>query len=69
MKKWKIAISVLAIALFAAWYAFRPERLFVNDRVNEGFRATEGSSSAEIMESGTERLFALISVWNAIGSG
>ncbi len=53
MKKWKIAIPVLAIALFAAWYAFRPERLFVNDRVNEGFPATEGASSAEIMESGT----------------
>ena len=53
MKKWKIAIPVLAIALFAAWYAFRPERLFVNDRVNEGFPATEGASSAEIVESGT----------------
>ena len=30
MHKWKLALAVLAIALFAAWYAFRPERLVVN---------------------------------------
>ena len=53
MKKWKIAIPVLAIALFAAWYAFRPERLVVNRRVNESFPLTQGASSAEIVESGT----------------
>jgi hypothetical protein len=53
MKKWKIAILVLAIALFAGWYAFRPERLFVDVRVNEAFPATAGASSAEIVESGT----------------
>jgi len=53
MKKWKIAIPVLAIAVFAAWYEFRPERLVVNVRVNEGFPTTEGASSAKIMESGT----------------
>src|SRR5947209_2692308 len=53
MKKWKIAIPVLAIAVFAAWYAFRPERLVVDHRVNEVFPVTEGASSAEIMESGT----------------
>jgi hypothetical protein len=27
MHKRKLALAVLAIALFAAWYAFRPERL------------------------------------------
>lgn len=27
MKKWKVAIPVLAIALLIAWYEFRPERL------------------------------------------
>jgi hypothetical protein len=53
MKTWKTAIPVLAIALFAAWYAFRPERLAVNVRVNEGFPSIHGASSAEIMESGT----------------
>jgi hypothetical protein len=53
MKKWKIAIPVLAIVLFAAWYAFRPERIVVNVRVNEAFPAAGGASSAEILESGT----------------
>ena len=53
MKKWKIALPVLAIGLFAAWYAFRPERLVVNHRVHEGFPVTEGASSAETIESGT----------------
>jgi len=53
MKKWKIAILVLAIAVFAAWYAFRPERLVVDHRVNEVLPVTEGASSAKIVESGT----------------
>ena len=53
MKKWKVAIPVFAVALFAAWYAFRPERLVVNKRVNEGFPAAEGAASAEIVEAGT----------------
>ncbi len=26
MKKWKVVIPVIVVALFAAWYAFRPER-------------------------------------------
>ena len=37
MHKWKLALAVLAIALFAAWYAFRPERSVINHRVNEAF--------------------------------
>jgi hypothetical protein len=53
MHKWKLALAVLAIALFAAWYAFRPERLVVNHRVNEGFPAGENPSSAQVLESGT----------------
>ena len=48
MKKWKIAVPVLAIALFAAWYAFRPERLVVNRRVNEGFATAEGASRGNL---------------------
>jgi hypothetical protein len=43
----------VAIALFAAWYAFRPERLLVNRRIDEGFPATGDSSSSQIIESGT----------------
>jgi hypothetical protein len=53
MHKWKLALSVLAIALFAAWYAFRPERLVVNHQVNEGFPAGEDHASAQVLESGT----------------
>jgi len=35
MKKWKVATSLMVIALVVAWYAFRPERLVVNRRVDE----------------------------------
>jgi hypothetical protein len=53
MHKWKLVLAVLAIALFAAWYAFQPERLVFNHRVNEGFPAGGGPSSAQVLESGT----------------
>jgi hypothetical protein len=53
MKKWKVAIPALVIALFVAWYAFRPERLVVNHRVHEEFRTTEGGSPAQTLVSGT----------------
>lgn len=53
MHKWKLALPVLAIVLFAAWYAFRPERLFINHRVNESFPAGEDAVSAQVVESGT----------------
>ena len=45
--KWKLAVLVLAIALFAAWYAFRPERLFINRPVNEAFPAAGGAQAVE----------------------
>jgi len=51
--KWKVAALVLALALFAAWYAFRPERLIINRQVNEAFPAAGGISSAQVVESGT----------------
>jgi hypothetical protein len=50
--KWKIALPVLAIALIAAWYAFRPERLVVNREVNEASPTTE-TSSPQVVESGS----------------
>ena len=53
MNKWKIALAVLVIALFAAWYAFRPERLAANRRVNEGFPAVQDGSSPQAIESGS----------------
>jgi len=54
MKTWvKVSIPVIAIGVLAAWYAFRPERLLVNQRVNEAMPAAPGASSAEPLESGT----------------
>jgi Electron transfer DM13 len=52
MKKWKLVIPIAAIAVFLAWYAFRPERLVVNRRVNEAMPAVRGSSSPQPLLSG-----------------
>jgi hypothetical protein len=53
MKKWtKLAIPVAAVAALVAWDAFRPERLVVNRRVDEGLPTTQGGSSAQPLESG-----------------
>jgi len=52
MKKWKLVIPIIAIAAFLAWYAFRPERLVVNRRVNEAKPAAQGSSSLQPLVSG-----------------
>ena len=53
MKKWKVAIPVIAvIALFFAWYAFRPERLVVNHRVDEEFPIAKGGSPEQSVASG-----------------
>jgi hypothetical protein len=53
MKKWiKVAIPIAAIAVLAAWYEFRPERLVVNQRVGEAMPGPQGASSAQPLESG-----------------
>ncbi len=53
MKKWiKVAIPVAAVAAFIAWYAFRPERLVVNRRVDEALLVAQGGVSAQPLESG-----------------
>jgi len=52
MKKWKLVIPVAAVAAFLAWYAFRPERLVVNRRVDEAMPAVQGSSSPQPLVSG-----------------
>jgi hypothetical protein len=54
MRTWgKIAIPVVAVAVFGGWYAFRPERLVVNQRVDEAMLGPQGGSSAQPLESGT----------------
>ena len=51
MNKWKIVIGGIAVVLFVAWYAFRPERLFINERVHETM-PTANVSSIQAIESG-----------------
>ncbi len=53
MRKQTIILAIVAIALFAAWYAFRPERLFVNHRVDEKSLSAKIDSTARPLESGT----------------
>jgi len=48
----KIVIAVVVVAVLVAWYAFRPERLFVNRHVDEAMPAGHGSPSAQPLESG-----------------
>src|SRR5580693_7592944 len=52
MKKWKLVIPIAAVVAFLAWYAFRPERLVVNRRVDEAMPAAPGSSSPQRLVSG-----------------
>jgi hypothetical protein len=51
MNKWKIVIGGIAVVLFVAWYAFRPERLFINQPVHDAMPAANVSSTQAI-ESG-----------------
>lgn len=53
MSKWKLVLPVFAVALFIAWYAFRPERLIIDRRVNEAAPANQEASPAQALESGT----------------
>jgi len=53
MKKWtKLAIPVVVLAAFVAWYAFRPERLVVNRRVDEALPTGKGGLAPQAVESG-----------------
>ena len=53
MKKWiKVAIPIAAVAVLTAWYAFRPERLVVNQRVDEAMPTAPGASTVQPVESG-----------------
>jgi hypothetical protein len=53
MKTWtRLAIPAAAGAILVAWYAFRPERLLLNKRVNEAMVTEQGDSSPRPVESG-----------------
>src|SRR5215208_3467161 len=44
-KRILVVLAVVVITGIAAWYAFRPERLFINQRVNEAFPTAMAASS------------------------
>ena len=43
----RFKVTLLALIIFggAAWYAFRPERLFINQKVNEQFPVAEAATN------------------------
>lgn len=41
MKSKRVLVVVGLVVVVAAWYAFRPERLFINQKVNENFPAAQ----------------------------
>ena len=51
-KSTKLAIPIVAVAAFVAWYAFRPERLVVNRHVDEAMPTAQGGSSPQPLVSG-----------------
>jgi len=46
--KLKVALLILIVAGFGAWYAFRPERLFINQKVNEQFPTGSTAASSQL---------------------
>jgi hypothetical protein len=51
-KSTKLAIPIVAVVALVAWYAFRPERLVVNRRVDEAMPAMRAGSSPQPVVSG-----------------
>ena len=41
----KVSLLALIIAVAGAWYAFRPERIFINQRVNEEFPTASAATN------------------------
>src|ERR1700691_1307316 len=52
MKKWKIIVPIALVVLAVAWYAFRPERLVINQRVDEAMPAAQATSPTQAIEPG-----------------
>lgn len=46
MKKSNVILVLAVVVLGVAWYAFRPERLFINQSVSESFPAASAKTSA-----------------------
>lgn len=52
MRKSRIAIAVLVAVLFVAWFAFRPERFFINRYANEQFPSSGDAGITQAVLSG-----------------
>ena len=53
IQRYRIILPVIAVVLLVAWYAFRPERLFVNQRVHEELPTAQAANSpATLLASG-----------------
>jgi hypothetical protein len=53
VKKWtKLVIPIAGVAAVLAWYAFRPERLVVNRRIDEALPTAQGGFSPQPLVSG-----------------
>jgi hypothetical protein len=48
----KVALVLVVVAAVGAWYAFRPERLFINQKVNEQFPAAVAANAPVPIASG-----------------
>src|SRR5207249_4250636 len=46
MQTRNLIAAIAVLALTGAWYAFRPERLFINQTVNESFPAPQTAMAA-----------------------
>jgi hypothetical protein len=54
MKRKTLIYGLIVLAAVVAWAAFRPERLFINAKVNEGLPTSAASTASEtILASGT----------------
>jgi Electron transfer DM13 len=51
-KSTKLAIPIIAVATFVAWYAFRPERLVINRHVDEAMPTAQRGLSPQPLVSG-----------------
>jgi hypothetical protein len=49
----KLIIAVGLVAVLGAWYAFRPERLFINQRVSEQFPTASAATQSIALVSGS----------------
>lgn len=48
----KLIIIAALLVAFGGWYAFRPERLFINVKINEQFPTTAAAAKSEVLASG-----------------